>query len=74
VHAGGQAVVGTVETPGGGDHRKSEDQAHAKQIAHASQPAVSSADKEREPMPITGDAERAVPYARRPIHGRSEGQ
>src|SRR5215216_3845981 len=32
VHAGGQAVVGTVETPGGGDRPKSEDQPHAKQI------------------------------------------
>jgi hypothetical protein len=33
VHAGGQAVVGLVETPGGRDQGKSEDQAHAKQIA-----------------------------------------
>ena len=30
VHAGGQAVVGMVETPGGGDRPKSEDQPHAK--------------------------------------------
>jgi hypothetical protein len=29
VHAGGQAVVGTVETAGGGDRGKSEDQPHA---------------------------------------------
>ena len=35
VHAGGQAVVGMVETPGGGDGAKSEEQPHAKQIAHA---------------------------------------
>ena len=35
VHAGGQAVVGSIETPGGGDQRQSEDQPHAKQIAHA---------------------------------------
>ena len=35
VHAGGQAVVGMVESPRGGDQPKSEDQAHAKQIAHA---------------------------------------
>ena len=32
VHAGGQAVVGSVATAGGGDRAKSEDQAHAKQI------------------------------------------
>jgi hypothetical protein len=72
VHAGGQAVVGMVKTPGG-DGAKSKDQAHAKQIAHAPQPAVWSADKEREPVPIAGDAERPVPDARRTIHGRSEG-
>ena len=48
VHAGGQAVVGTVETQGGGDIRKSEDQPHARQIAHALQPAVWSEDQARE--------------------------
>jgi hypothetical protein len=53
VHAGGRAVVGTVQTPGGGGREKSEDQPHAKQIAHAPQPAVWSADKEREPVPVT---------------------
>jgi hypothetical protein len=31
VHAGGQAVVGVVESPGGGDRPISEDQPHAKQ-------------------------------------------
>ena len=39
VHAGGQAVVGTVEVPGGGDGGKSEEQPYAKQIAHAPRPA-----------------------------------
>jgi hypothetical protein len=58
VHAGGRAVVGTVQTPGGGGREKSEDQPHAKQIAHAPQPAVWSADKEREPVPVTRYAER----------------
>jgi len=61
VHAGGQAVVGMVERPGGGDGPKSEDQPHAKQITHAPQPAVRSPDKEREPVPIAGDAERPLP-------------
>src|SRR5262249_4987389 len=74
VHAGGQAVVGMVEAPGEGGSRKSEDQPHAKQIAHAPQPAVWSADKEREPMPITRDAERPLPDARRTVAGRTEGQ
>jgi hypothetical protein len=58
VHAGGQAVVGVVESPGGEDRPISEDQPHAKQIAHAPQPAVWSADKERQPLPVSGDAER----------------
>ena len=33
VHAGGQAVVGTIQTPGVGDQSKSEDQPHAKQFS-----------------------------------------
>ena len=73
VHAGGQAVVGTVETPGGGDRRKSEDQPHARQIAHAPQPTMWSADKEREAVPVTRDAERPMPHARRKLARRSEG-
>ena|SRR5215510_10672875 len=48
VHPGGQAMVGTVESPGGGDRPKSEDQPHAKQIAHASQPAVCQVTQIRE--------------------------
>jgi hypothetical protein len=67
VHAGGQAVVGTIQTPGGGDQSKSEDQPHAKQIAHAPQPAMWSPDKEREPVPIAGNAERSLPHARRTV-------
>ena len=76
VHAGGQAMVGVVEGaggPGGGDRQKSTDQSHAKQIAHAPQPAVWSPDKEREFLPVTGDAERPLPDARRNVTGRSEG-
>ncbi len=73
VHQGGQAVVGMVETRGGGDRPKSEDQPHAKQIAHAPQPPMWGADKEREPVPITGDAKRSVPDARRKVARRSKG-
>jgi len=47
VHAGGQAMVGTIETPGGGDRNKSEEQPHAKQIAHAPEPAPVARDVER---------------------------
>ena len=74
VHSGAQAVVGTVETPGGGDRPKSEDQPHAKQIAYAPQPAMWSAHEEREPLPIAGDAERPMPDARRNVTGRTEGK
>jgi hypothetical protein len=72
VHAGGQAVVGTVETPGGGARLETEDQPHAKQVADASQRAVWSADKEREPVPVAQHAERPLPNARRAISGRSK--
>jgi hypothetical protein len=73
VHAGGQAVVGMVESPGGGNRTKSEDQPHAKPIAHAPQPAMRRADAEREPVPVARDAERSLPATRRPVAGRSEG-
>ena len=67
VHAGGQAVVGTVETQGGGDIRKSEDQPHARQIAHALQPTVWSEDQARELVPVAGDTEGSLPDARRDV-------
>ena len=73
VHSGGQAIVGHVENPGGGDQAKSEDQAHAKQIAHAPQPTVRRADTEREPVPVASDAESPVPDARRKVSRRAEG-
>ena len=73
VHAGGQAVVGMVESPRGGDQPKLEDQPRAKQIAHAPQPAVWSADKERQRLPVSGDAERPLPNARRDVSGRPKG-
>ena len=73
VHAGGQAVVGMIETPGGGDQAKSEDQPHEKQITDASQPEMWGADAKGEPLPIAGNAERSVPNARRNVAGRSEG-
>jgi hypothetical protein len=67
------AIVGNVENPGGGFAPKPEDQPHAKQIAHAPQPAMCSADTSREPLPITGNAERPLSDARRTVAGRSKG-
>ena len=74
VYSGGQAVVGVVEPAGGGDSAKSEDQPHAKQIAHAPQPAMPCPDATREPVPVAGNAERPLPAARRSVAGRAEGQ
>jgi hypothetical protein len=70
VHAGGQTVVGTVEVPGGGDGGKSEEEPHAKQIAHA---PMRSPDKERERVPVASDAERPLPNAWRDVPGRPKG-
>lgn len=70
VHAGGQAVVGMLETPGGGDRAKSEEQPHAKQIAHAPEPALRSPDSERERVPVPRHAERPLPDARRSLSRR----
>jgi hypothetical protein len=70
VHSGGQAVVGTVEHPKGGDRPKLGDASDAKQIAHA---ALWSTDTSREPMPITSNAERPLPDARRKIVGPAKG-
>jgi hypothetical protein len=74
VHSGGQAVVGALETTlGAGDRQKLVDQPHAKQITHAPQPAMRSADKEQDALPISRDAERPMPHARRGVARRSEG-
>jgi hypothetical protein len=72
VHEGGQAIVGNVESRGGGFAPKSEDQPHA--LAHAPGTTMPSADAQREPAPVTSDAERPLPDARRTVTGRSEGE
>jgi hypothetical protein len=79
VHAGGQAVVGMVATPagqvpGGGDSRNLEEQPHAKQIAHAHEPAMPSQDAGPDALPVARDAQRALPDARRQGARCTEGQ
>lgn len=64
VHAGGQAVVCTVERPGGGDQKETEEQSHAKQIAHAPEPTLWGATAERDALPVAHDGERPLPDAR----------
>lgn len=71
VHAGGQAVVGTVERPGGGVTREIEEQAHAKQIGHAPEPAMRSPDQERDAVPVARDGERPLPDARGHVSRRT---
>jgi hypothetical protein len=72
VHSGGQAVVGIVDTPGGGARANSEEQPHAKPIAHAPQLAMRSPNERREPLPVASDAERPLPDARRSIAGSAK--
>jgi hypothetical protein len=64
VHAGGQAVVGMVEAPGGGDRPKLEERPHGKQVAHAPEPAMRRLDEERDNVPVARDVERPVPDTR----------
>jgi hypothetical protein len=63
VHAGGQAIVGSVEA-GGGVASGNQRQPHAKAISHASEPPLWGESPEREPVPVSGDAERPLPHAR----------
>src|SRR5215207_11202687 len=68
VHAGGQAIVGAVET-GGGVASESQRQPHAKAISHAPVAPLWGEDEKRDPVPLAGDAEREVPHARRRLAG-----
>ena len=58
VHAGGQAVVGNVERPGGGEESKTEERPLAKQIAHAPEPTLWSEDETQDTVPVPRHAER----------------
>ena len=69
VHAGGQAVVGTIERPRGGGLNNIEEQPHAKHIAHAPEPSLRRADAERDTLPIACDDERPLPDARGKVSG-----
>jgi hypothetical protein len=82
VNPGGRAIVGTIAPggPGGGVTANSsgEPQASAPQLAHAPDagmvlPPLRSPDQERQPVPVSSDAERPVPDARRKIDGTPHG-
>jgi hypothetical protein len=66
----GQAIVGQVEKRMG-INQNSEAQRHVKQIAHASEPPMRSADPQRDAMHVSSDAERPMPHARRLVTGGS---
>ena len=74
VHAGGQAVVGTVERPASVNSRNSENQHNARQITHAPQPTMPSLDPPREPLPVASNAKRPLPDARRNVDGSTKGK
>jgi hypothetical protein len=71
VHAGAQAVVGMVGPAGGGDRGISEEQARAKRIAYAPEPALRSEDTARDAVPVARDEEWPLPDARRSIARRT---
>ena len=72
VHEGGQAIVGNVETPGGGFASKSKGQPHA--LAHAPGSPMPSTDPPREPVPVASNEEWPMSDARRNVNGRTEGE
>ena len=72
VYEGGQAIVGNVESRGGGFAPKSKEQPHA--LGYAPGQTVPSADTTREPVSVPGDEERSMPDARRNVSGRAEGE
>jgi hypothetical protein len=73
VHSGGQAIVGTVESPTPVNSPRDENQHDARQITRIPQPAMRSPNAKRELLPSAGHAKRPLPNARRKITGRTEG-
>jgi len=72
VHEGGQAIVGNVESPGGGFTSKSKERPHA--LGYAPGQTMPSTDTSRVPVSVAGDEERAMPDARRGVSGGPEGE
>ena len=72
VHEGGQAIVGNVETTGGGVPNEIKEQPHA--VAYAPGAKMPGPDPQREAVRVAGDAERSLPDARRDLNGRAEGK
>jgi hypothetical protein len=73
VYPGGQAVVGVVENSPVAGQSKSVETQNDRQITHKPQSQMRSANAERQPVPVTRDAERPVSDARGQITGGSKG-
>ena len=73
VHSGGQAIVGTIESPRPAHSPRYGNQCDAKQITYTPQPAMRSPNKKRQPVPSASNAKRPLPNARRKIARGSEG-
>jgi hypothetical protein len=71
VHAGGQAIVGHVDTSGGGVRKNSEGQPHA--LGNSSGASLRSSHEAGVDMPGSSDAERPMSDARRHGNGSTEG-
>jgi hypothetical protein len=69
VHEGGQAIVGNVDTRGGGF---APEQPHA--LGYAPGTTMPGTDATREPVSVAGDEERSMPDARRKVSGRPKGE
>ena len=72
VNAGGQAIVGSVQPPGGGAPSQTEERPHA--ITHAPGTPMRSANPQRELVPSAGDAQRPLSPTWRQIDRAAEGQ
>jgi hypothetical protein len=72
VHGGGQAIVGSVESRGGGVATERKDQPHA--LTHAPGATLPCADTARQPVPVACNEERPMPDARRNLTGRTTGK
>jgi hypothetical protein len=72
IHDGGQAIVGTVEAPGGGDTTKTKDQPHA--LGYAPGTKMPSTDTPPVPLPVACDEKRPLPDARRKVARPAEGE
>ena len=73
VHAGGQAIVGMVETPGGGDRTNRRiNPMHSKLPMHLG-PRCGARTRKASEVPITGDAEWSLPHARGKSPGAPKG-